>query len=122
MPKFASTDVLDGSLVVAAGATRMVAINGQPASFAAAEAGKLAQTTLSGADFSFAAGDVSGRKVTVAAKSGLAVLAAGTADHVALLDVAGSRLLYVTTCPAQALAAGGNVSIASWAIEVGAPV
>ncbi len=122
MPKFASNDVLDGSLIVAAAATRMVAVNGQPANFAMADTGKLAEATLSGADFSFAAGDVSGRKVTVAAKSGLSVLAAGTADHVALLDVAGSRLLYVTTCPSQALVAGGTVSIASWAIEVGAPV
>lgn len=122
MPKFASNDVLDGSLNVAAGATRLVAINGQPASFAAANSGKLAEATLTGADFSLAAGDISGRKVTVAAKSGLAVLAAGTADHVALLDVAGSRLLYVTTCPSQALAAGGTVSIASWAIEIGAPI
>lgn len=122
MAKFASTDVLDGSLIVAAGATRLVATNGQPATFAAANAGKLAEATLAGGDFSFAAGDISGRKVTIAAKSGLAVIASGTADHVALLDVAGSRLLYVTTCPAQALAIGGTVSIASWAIEVGAPV
>ena len=121
MAKFASNDVLDGSLIVASGATRLVATNGQPASFAAANSGKLAEAVLTGADFSLAAGDVSGRKVTVAAKSGLAVLAAGTADHVALLDVAGSRLLYVTTCPAQPLAAGGTVSIASWAIEIGAP-
>jgi hypothetical protein len=121
MAKFASNDVLDGSLIVAASATRLVAINGQPASFAAASSGKLAEATLTGADFSLAAGDISGRKVTVAAKSGLAVLAAGTADHVALLDIAGARLLYVTTCPAQALASGGTVSIASWAIEIGAP-
>lgn len=122
MPKFASTDVLDGSLIVASGATRMVATNGQPASFAAANSGKLAEAPLTSADFSFAAGDLSGRKVTVAAKSGLAVVAAGTADHVALLDVAGARLLYVTTCPSQALVAGGTVSIASWNIEIGAPV
>jgi hypothetical protein len=122
MAKFASNDVLDGSLIVVSGATRMVATNGQPASFAAANSGKLAEAALTVGDFSLAAGDVSGRKVTVAAKSGLAVIAAGTADHVALLDVAGSRLLYVTTCPAQALAAGGTVSIASWAVEIGAPV
>ena len=119
MPKFASNDVLDGSLMIASGATRLVAVNEQPASFAAASAGKLAEATLTGGDFAFAAGDISGRKVTVAAKSGLAVIAAGTADHVALLDA--TRLLYVTTCPAQALVLGGTVSIASWAIEVGAP-
>ena len=119
MSKFASNDVLDGSLIVASSATRMVAVNGQPASYAAVNSGKLAEAVLSGGDFVLAAGDISGRKITVAGKSGLAVIAAGTADHVALLD--GSRLLYVTTCPAQALVAGGTVSIASWAIEIGAP-
>lgn len=121
MPKFASNDVLDGSLAVASSATRLVAVNGQPADFSAANAGKLAEAPLTGGDFTLAAGDVSGRKVTVAGKSGLAVVAAGTADHVALLDVAGSRLLYVTTCPAQALVTGGTVSIAAWSIEIGAP-
>jgi hypothetical protein len=122
MPKAASVDVLDGSLNVVRGATRMVALNGQPATYSGAFAGRLAEATLATGDFVLAAGDVSGRKVTIAAKSGLSVLAAGTADHIALLDVAGSRLLYVTTCPAQALPAGGTVSIASWSIEIAAPV
>ena len=122
MPKFASNDVIDGSLNIVAAATRMVAINGQPASFAAAEAGKLVQVDLVPGDFTLAAGDVSGRKVTIAAKASLAVITAGTADHIALIDVAGSRLLYVTTCPSQALVSGGLVSIATWAIEIGAPV
>ncbi len=122
MPKFASTDVLDGSLNIVRGATRMVAVSGQPASYAAADAGRLAEASLASEDFTLAAGDISGRKVTVAARAGLPVIAAGTADHVALLDAATSRLLYVTTCPAQALVAGGTVSIASWSIEIGAPV
>jgi hypothetical protein len=122
MPKAASTDVLDGSLNVVRQATRMVALAAEPANFAAANSGKLAEATLTGSDFTLAAGDVSGRKVTIAAKSGLSVIAAGTANHVALLDTAGSRLLYVTTCPAQALVAGGVVSIAPWSIEIAAPV
>ena len=122
MAKFASNDVLDGSLQVVRGATRLVATNGQPATYAAAIAGRLTEAPLTTADFTLAAGDISGRKVTIAARSGLAVLAEGTADHVALLDVAGSRLLYVTTCPAQALVTGGVVSVASWSVEVGAPV
>ncbi|MEI6418870.1 MAG: hypothetical protein WCO82_07380 [Sphingomonadales bacterium] len=122
MAKFASNDVLDASLNVVATATRLVALNGQPASFAAANTGKLAEATMVAGDYTLAAGDVSGRKVTVAAKNNLSVLSGGTADHVALLDVAGSRLLYVTTCPAQALVPGGTVSIAAWAVEIGAPV
>jgi len=121
MAKFASNAVLDGSLNIVGAATRMVALNGQPASYAAADSGRLAEAALTSGDFALAAGDVSGRKVSIAAKSGLAVIAAGTADHVALLDAATSRLLYVTTCPAQALAAGGTVSIAGWSVEIGAP-
>ena len=121
MAKFASNDVLDGSLNIVRAATRLVALNGQPATYAAADAGRLAEAALVGGDFALAAGDISGRKVSIAAKSGLAVIAAGTADHVALLDAATSRLLYVTTCPAQVLAAGGTVSIAGWSVEVGTP-
>jgi hypothetical protein len=122
MGKFASTDVLDGSLNIVRGATRMVALNGEPATYSAAFAGRLAEAVMTTADFTLAAGDISGRKVTVAARSGLSVIAAGTADHVALLDVAGSRLLYVTTCPAQAVVSGGLVSIASWSVEIATPV
>jgi hypothetical protein len=122
MPKAASNDVLDGSLNVVRTATRMVALAGEPTTFAAANSGKLAEATLTTTDFTLAAGDVSGRKVTIAAKTGLPVLAAGTANHIALLDTATSRLLYVTTCPAQTLASGGVVSIAPWNIEIAAPV
>ncbi len=121
MAKFASNDVLEGSLNVVKTATRMVAVAGQPATYAAADTGRLAEAALTGGDYAVADGDISGRKVTVAAKTGLTVIAAGTADHVALLDGVNSKLLYVTTCPPQALASGGTVSIASWSVEVGAP-
>lgn len=121
MAKWVSADVLDGALAVVAKATRMVAVSGQPADYASATAGKLAETALSAADFTMGAGAASGRKITVAAKNGVAVGKDGTADHVALLDETGARLLYVTTCPAQLLTAGGTVSFAAWTIEVGAP-
>ncbi len=123
MGKYANTDVLDGALnIVKLNATTMIAMSGQPATYAAATAGKLCETPMTTADFTLAAGDISGRKVTVGAKSGLAVEAAGTADHVALLDPTNSRLLYVTTCPAQALPIGGTVSFAPWSVEVNNPV
>ncbi len=72
-------------------------------------------------DFAILNGDVSGRKVTIAAKSGLAVIAAGTVDHISLLDPSTSTLLYVTTCPAQAIVAGGTVSLAGWQVEINQP-
>jgi hypothetical protein len=120
--KFSSTQVLDGALNVVRTATRMVAVSGQPANYAAADTGRLSEAALTTADFTLAAGDISGRKVTIAAKSGLSVIAPGTADHIALLDPVSSTLLYVTTCPAQALVAGGTVSLASWQIEINQPV
>lgn len=127
--KFSSNAVLDGTLNVVRTATRMVALSGQPATYAAADAGRLAEAPLGTADYTLAAGDISGRKVTIAAKSGLPVVAAGTADHVALLDPVSSTLLYVTTCPvyvttcpAQAVVIGGTVGFAAWSVEINAPV
>ena len=123
MGKAVHADVLDGALsVIRANATRMVALTSQPADYAAANAGKLAEAVMASGDFTLAAGDVSGRKLAVAGKSGLTVSAAGTATHVALLDPGNARLLYVTTCPSQGLSLGGTVNIAGWDVEIGAPV
>ena len=121
MSKFCSNAVFDTALTKIATATRMVALNGQPATYTAADAGRLAEAAVGAADFTIANGDVSGRKVTIAAKTGLSVIAAGTVDHIALLDPTTSTLLYVTTCPAQAIVAGGTVSLASWQVEINQP-
>lgn len=122
MAKSVHTDVLDAALAVVGASTSMVACTGEPANFAAANGAlKLAAATMVAGDFTLADGDTSGRKLTVAAKSGVSVVADGTATHVALLDVAGSRLLYVTTCAAQPLASGGTVSFAAWDIEIADP-
>jgi predicted aspartyl protease len=121
MAKFVNPAVLNQALNEIATANLMVAINGQPASYAAAQSGKLAETALSAGDFTQANGDVNGRKVTIAAKTGAAIIAAGTANHIALLDTAGSRLLYVTTCPAVTLPASGTVNFEAWKVEIGDP-
>lgn len=122
MGKFVADQVLDGALGVIAAADRMLALSGQPSTYAAAQAGKLAEAALGAGDFGVGAGTSSGRRVAIAAKAGAAVAAAGTADHVALVDTAGARLLYVTTCPAQALAIGGTVDFEGWTVEIGAPL
>ena len=122
MAKWVANAVLDGALQVISGANRMVATTGQPADYAAALAGRLAETAISLADFSLQAGIGQGRQILVAAKSAVPVVAQGLADHVALLDDVGSRLLYVTTCPAQNLPGGGTVNFASWSVEIGAPI
>lgn len=122
MAKAVHPDVLDGALNIVRTATKMVATAGQPATFTAANTGRLAEVTMATGDYTLAAGITDGRRATVAGKSGVSVAAAGTADHVALLDVSGSRLLYVTTCPAQVLSVGGTVSFAAWDVEIGNPV
>ena len=122
MAKSVHADVLDGALaVVSTHASKMVALASQPATFAAATSGALAGVAMAPADFALAAGVVSGRRLTVAAKSAVAVSASGSATHVALLDETLSRLLYVTTCPATALTAGGTVNFGAWAIELADP-
>jgi hypothetical protein len=122
MAKAVHNDVIDAALgVVRSNATRMVALAAEPADYAAANTGALANATMVAADFTIADGVVSGRRVSVAAKANVAVAAAGTANHVALLDPVTTRVLYVTTCPAQALPAGGTVSFAGWDIEIGDP-
>lgn len=72
-------------------------------------------------DFTKADGDTSGRKVTVAAKSGVTVDASGTANHIALVTVSGSVVRYVTTCTSQVLTAGNSVNIPSFDVEISDP-
>lgn len=121
MGKWVAGEVLDGALAVIAAADRMVAVAGQPASYADAWSGRMAEASLASGDFSLQPGVGGGRRLAIAGKAGVAVVTPGTTDHVALLDSATSRLLYVTTCPAQALAAGGTVSFDPWSVEIGGP-
>ncbi len=123
MAKSAIPDMLDAALnYIKTSATKMVACSAQPLSFTDANtAMKLAEVTMAPADFTLANGTTSGRRVTVAAKSNINVSTAGSANHVALIDVAGSKLLYVTTAPAQALASGSTVSFGAWDIEIANP-
>lgn len=126
MAKRCHADVLDNGLSEISGnVTRMVACSAEPTTFAEANATyALADVTLDSGDFALANGDGAGntpRKCTVAAQSGVTVDTSGTATHVALLDVANSKLEYVTTCTSQALTSGNTVNFPAWKIELGAP-
>ena len=122
MGKWVADEVLDNALAVIGSATHMVAVAGAPADFGAAWDGRLVEVALLPGDFAVGAGEVSGRRIAVAGKEEVEALADGTADHVALLELPGSRLLYVTTCPPQAIVAGGSVSFDQWSVEIGAPL
>lgn len=125
MAKWLNDGVLDEPLdYLAANGTRMVVCSAQPTTYVEANATyALADVTMSSGDFTKANGTTDGRKVTVAAKSGVLIDASGTATHVALLNVSGSLLLAVTTCTSQALVANGSntVNVPAWAIEFGDP-
>lgn len=84
----------------------------------------VADVAMSAADFALADGTPSGRKMTVAAKNGVVVDVTATANHIALIDDANKKLLYVTTAANLALTAGaGNaVNFPAWSAEFADPV
>lgn len=125
MAKSVHDDVLDGALnIIKNNCTRMTACSAQPTTYAEGNATyALADATMTSGDFTNANGDTNGRKTTVAAKSSVMIDTAGTANHIALLDVTNSKLLYVTTCTDQALTANGSntVNFPAWDIELADP-
>jgi hypothetical protein len=123
MGKSVHDDVLDGALnILKNNVTRMTACNAEPTTYAEGNATyALADVTLASGDFTNANGDSSGRKTTIAQKTGVTVDTSGTADHVALLDVCTSKLLYVTTATSQALTSGNTMTFNSWKIEIADP-
>lgn len=125
MAKSANDLVMDAALDFIATANKMVACSAEPVTFADANATlALADVAMAGGDFTKANGDTSGRKVTMAAKSGVLIDVSGTATHVALVDTVNSRLILVTTCTAQALTANGSntVNFPAWDDEIADPV
>lgn len=124
MAKATPDAVLDKPLDEIATATRMIACSAQPTTYAEANSTyALADVTMAGGDFTKANGDVSGRKVTMGAKSSVLIDVSGTATHIALVRVSDSTLLYVTTCTSQALTANGSntVNFPAWDIEFADP-
>jgi len=119
MAKFASDTVYEGALAVADNATTWHICDGQPANHAGIAALSLAQVSVSAGagngDYTLANGDVSGRKLTCAAQTGVEVLVTGEADHIAGTD--GTTLLWVTTCTPQTLTDGNTVDIPAFDIE-----
>jgi len=121
MAKSVNDLVLDGAFDILDQGTIMVACSAEPltraeavTTYALADTAMIADT-----DYTKANGDISGRKVTIAAKSSILVDASGTATHIAICDA--TNLLYVTTCTSQALTAGNTVNFPAWDVEIGDP-
>lgn len=123
MAKIASDRMIDGALnIIKNNCTRITACSAQPTTYTEGNSTyALADVTVSSSDFTAANGDSSGRKLTVAAKTGVPVDTTGTVTHVACLDVSGTALDYVTTTASQAVGAGGTVDFGSWKIEIADP-
>lgn len=122
MAKSASDAVLDGSLDVIASGTILTICNAQPTTYTeAVSTYKLADVVLDSGDFTKANGDVSGRKVTIAAQADIPIDTTGTANHVAICTTSGSLLRVVTTCTSQVLTAGGTVSTPAFDYEISDP-
>ena len=123
MGKSVNNDVLDGAFnIVKNNCTRVTLCSAEPTTYAEGNATyALADVTVDSSDFTIADGDTSGRKVTVAAQSGVTVDTSGTATHIALLDVSGSRLLYVTTTTSQVVTSGNTANLPAFDIEIADP-
>ena len=124
MAKAAPDIVMDGALDIIATATKQIACSAQPTTYTEANATyALADIVIDSGDFTKANGDTSGRKVTIAAQSGVLIDTSGTANHIALVRTADSTLIYVTTCTSLALTANGSntVNFPAWDVEIADP-
>lgn len=123
MGKSIHDDVLDGAWnILKNNSTRMIACSAEPTTYTQATTTfALADVTMSSSDYAIANGDTSGRKITRAAKPGVAVDANGTVTHVAEVDVANTKLLAVTTTSSQGVSVGGTVDFGSFKNELADP-
>lgn len=118
MAKALGVEVQNAALTnISANGNQLVVCSAQPTTYAEANATyKLASVALAPGDFTQAAGDVSGRKVTVGAKAGIAVATSGTANHLAIIDTVNSLIKSVTTCTSQAINTGGTVDTPAYKV------
>ncbi len=125
MAKYVDDSILDAALNEIKNKTiKMTVCSAQPSNYAAANNGGnvfLGDVIMASTDFTITNGDASGRKCTVGQKKEVNVDVTGTATHVALLDTAASKLLYVTTSTSLALTSGSSLTFEAWDIEIADP-
>lgn len=123
MSKKLNVTLTEAPLDLLATAINVSLCTAEPANFAAIAGLKLAGAThtpgAGNGSYSKANGDVSGRKLVIAAKSGVVITASGVCNHVAYDD--GTTLLGVTTCSPVTLASGGTTTISSHKLEIRDP-
>ena len=115
MSKLIPDAILDAMLTQAEG-THITICSAQPTNFAGIAAVALASAAMTGS-YTKANGDVSGRKNTVPAQTGIPITTSGTATHVAIHNNT-TTLFLVTTCTPQVLTAGGTVDTNAFSHEI----
>ena len=125
MGQQADVSVLDALLdQVINNAVKLVITAGEPASFTDADnlptdgtpGLKLAEVAINAASFTKAAGDVSGRKATLAAQTGVAILATGDGDHVNMIS--GDTVLRSHPFTQKSVAIGDQIDVAAFFFDV----
>lgn len=114
MGKFVPDATIDALLDEVATATRMDVTS--DVSTPTDLTNTLANVAMAPGDFTNGNGDVSGRKVAMAEKTGVSITDTGTALHVVLSLTA--VIIDITTCTSQALTSGGTVTFPTWDHEV----
>lgn len=95
----------------------------QPANYAGIAAVSLGSVAMTpNTDYTHADGDVSGRKMTTAAKTNVSVTASGTVTHVALARTSDSTLRAVMTTTPLTVTSGGTVNVPAWVLEWRDPI
>ena len=102
MPHFTHDDIYDVALqVIKDDCDIMVLTEGEPTTYAncttnngTGSGQRVSSVAMVTGDFTLAAGDTNGRKVTCAAKSSQAVTANGDGDYVAYLDSGNTKILH----------------------------
>lgn len=96
---------------IIAGATRIIYFDVFTTVYATAEAAKLAEVAVVGGDFTKANGDVSGRKLTTAAKNSVPVTGTGNINHAALVNDTDTIYAIADTPSAEAVQNGDTVNM-----------
>lgn len=114
MGKSVSNTVLDQALnYIKNNGSRLCFCSAEPTTYTEAiTTYKLADVDITSGDYTGPAdGDTSGRKLTVNAQTGITVDSDGTPTHLAIVDVTGTELLYVTTNTGPDFTTGSTVDM-----------
>ena len=123
MAKYQHNDILDAALnVIKNNANKMTLCSAAPTTYTqATDTYLLAEVAMTSTDFTGPADwSTGGRKLTVGAKSPTAAASSAEPDlHVALVDTANEKLLFVTDeITDQAITEGNPCNIPTWEIKL----